>query len=556
VSASEANGGLVFTISLSNASYQSITVDFASTDGSALAGSDYLAGSGLVTFAPGTTIQPIMIAVIDDNIFEPDETLVVDLTNPVNATIADAQGLGTIINDDSTPAISINDVAANEDTGSLVFAVSLSNPSYQAITVDFATTDGTALAGADYIATSGVVTFAPGEVSQPIVVATIVETIYESDETLFVDLTNPVNATIADSQGQGTITNDDGVPSLSITDATAIEPAGGPADFVFIISLSNLSAQSITVDFATADGTATVAGGDYVATSGTLTFAPGDSSYPVAVTVNDDALSESDETFFVNLSNPINANIMDGEGQGTIINDEAPAGFSIVDAAVAENAGSVLVTVMLNPASGNDETVAYTIADDTAIAGTDYAAVLAGTLYFPSGVTTQTIEITIIDDTELEGYEHFIITLSASSGPFLGDDTGYVAIIDDESPFVWEPACSFTDGRLNDDQRWDCAPPVAIYCTDTGVEIYLIDAETSRGSLYFTVTQDEIDALGVPAEGYTVIVEHPGVMLSRLATGELQINAWAYDPHWENNAKPYVITWDACPASYVTHHTQ
>jgi hypothetical protein len=227
------------------------------------------------------------------------------------------------------PDVSIDDVTQNEgDSGTTTstFTVSLSAPSGLPITVDFATADGTATtADGDYQAVNGTVTFPPGATSQSVVVAVNGDMTFEPDETFFVNLSNPQNATILDGQGVGTILNDDPQPRISISDLAEFEGNAGTTDFVLATSLSNPSYQTITVDFATADGSAIVGDNDYVATSGTITFAPGDTSESVTVVVNGDTAVEPDETFFVDLSNPQNATILDGQGVGTILNDDLSA---------------------------------------------------------------------------------------------------------------------------------------------------------------------------------------------------------------------------------------
>jgi hypothetical protein len=266
------------------------------------------------------------VRVNGDLVNEADETFFVNLSNPTNATLADSQGLGTILNDDAVPALSFSDVTVNEGnsgTTNAVFTVSLSAVSGQSVTVNFATADGTASAGSDYVATNGLLTFAPGTTSQTVTVRVNGDLVNEADETFFVNLTTPTNASLADSQGLGTILNDDAVPALSISDVTVIEGDTGTSDAVFTVSLSAVSGQSLTVNFATADGTA-VAGSDYVATNGLLTFAPGTTSQTVTVRVNGDLVNEADETFFVNLSNPTNATLTDSQGVGTIINNDGP----------------------------------------------------------------------------------------------------------------------------------------------------------------------------------------------------------------------------------------
>ncbi len=217
------------------------------------------------------------------------------------------------------PTISIDDASFTEGDSVLPphFNVMLSGVSSQTVTVAYATADGTATAGSDYTATSGTLTFAPGETTMPVIVNIIGDTTFEPDETFFVNLSAPTNATIADAQGVGTITNDDVAPTLSINDVFVAEPTAGTSNATFTVTLSQAASNDVTVTYATADDTAT-APADYTATSGTLTFTPGQTSKTVNVAINADALTEGSETFTVLLSNPSsNATIADGTGQGT-----------------------------------------------------------------------------------------------------------------------------------------------------------------------------------------------------------------------------------------------
>src|SRR5206468_2428704 len=144
----------------------------------------------------------------------------------------------------------------------------------------------------------------------------------EANEAFFVNLSAPTNAAIADGQGLGTIVNDDAQPTITISNVAANEGNGGTTPFTFTVSLSNASYQTVTVQYATADGTATTADNDYVAASGTVTFAPGQTSQTITVSVVGDTKFELDETFLVNLSNPSNATTLVGTGTGTILNDD------------------------------------------------------------------------------------------------------------------------------------------------------------------------------------------------------------------------------------------
>src|SRR5262249_10294656 len=140
----------------------------------AIAGSDYTSASGTLSFAPGTTSQLITVAVLGDTLSEPTETFTVNLSNPTHATIADGQGVGTILDNDGVPALASTDTTVTENAGSItgaVFTVSLTAASAQPVSVSYATADGTATAGTDYIPTAGTLTFAPGATTQQITVA-------------------------------------------------------------------------------------------------------------------------------------------------------------------------------------------------------------------------------------------------------------------------------------------------------------------------------------------------------------------------------------------------
>src|SRR5262249_11419277 len=157
------------------------------------------------------------VVVKGDNKFESDETFAVNLSIPVNATIGMSQGLGTIQNDDPFPSISINNVTVSEGntgTTNAIFTVTLSNPTYQTVTANYTTTDGTATtADNDYTSTGGLLTIAPGQLSSSITVVVKGDTKFESDETFTVNLSNAGNASLATSSGTGTIKNDDQQPT-------------------------------------------------------------------------------------------------------------------------------------------------------------------------------------------------------------------------------------------------------------------------------------------------------------------------------------------------------
>ena len=348
------NAEAVFTVTLSAESTDTVTVGYTTTGGTATEGDDYTGATGTVTIAAGLRTGTIGVPVLNDTEVESSETFTVRLSGPSNATILDGEGLGTIADDDEPPplpTLSINDAPVTEAANAeAVFTVTLSAESTDTVTVGYTTTDGTATEGDDYTAATGTVTIAAGLRTGTIRVPVLNDTEVESSETFTVTLSGPSNATIEDGEGLGTITDDDDepppLPTLSINDAPVTEAAN--AEAVFTVTLSAESTDTVTVGYATTDGTATD-GDDYTAATGTVTIVAGLRTGAIRVPVLNDTEVESSETFTVRLSGPSNATIQDGEGLGTITDDdgdqpppERPS-LSINDATVTEAAGAEAV---------------------------------------------------------------------------------------------------------------------------------------------------------------------------------------------------------------------
>jgi hypothetical protein len=322
-SANEASGALSFSVWLTHATAVTETVDYATADGTAVAGSDYMASSGKLTFAARVTSMSATVPLLDDSTNEADETLSLNLSNASRA-LDDPQAIGTIVNDDAEPTISIGDATAAENDGQLAGTISLSAASGQEVDVDYATTDGTAIGGTDYTATIGTAVIAAGQTTAEVDVPLTDDALYEGDESLIVDLSTPYNATILDAEAAGTITNDEPLPAAAIGDASLPEGNTGPTAASFTVTLDRASAFTTTVDWTTADGTA-AAGSDYAAANGTVTFDPGITWQLVSVNVIGDAVKEFDETFTVELANPSEATIAGASGTATIVDDDRTA---------------------------------------------------------------------------------------------------------------------------------------------------------------------------------------------------------------------------------------
>jgi hypothetical protein len=274
-----------------------------------------------LTFAPGDTTKSIAVTVNGDVDAELDETFRVLLSAAANATVGNAVGIGTIVDDELLPVIDIDEPTALEDTGTITFTVTLSHPSGSPVTVDWSTAAGTATNGPDYFDTNGIVSFAPGNTTQTVAITVNADGTYELDETMAVNLSNASGAPIGDTQGIGTIANDDDAPELSVGDVSVAEGNTGQKMLMFTVSLAGDTDIDATVDFATTGLTA-AAGTDYLDTTGTLTIPAGATTGTVSVVVNGDVMYEPNETLSLTLTNPTGATIGDGVAQGTITNDD------------------------------------------------------------------------------------------------------------------------------------------------------------------------------------------------------------------------------------------
>lgn len=214
----ESAGTATLTATLDRESNNTVTVGYATADGTALDGTDYTAASGTLTFTPGDTSKSFTVGITDDTLDEINEAFTASLSSPTNATLGTVAATVTITDNDDLLTISISDVTVNEATGPARFPVTLSAVSSKGVLVYFETGNGMATAGGDYVANAGVVVFDPGTTQQEVVVAITNDNIVEDDETFVVRVLDPVeNATIADALVVGTIRNDD-APNIALED--------------------------------------------------------------------------------------------------------------------------------------------------------------------------------------------------------------------------------------------------------------------------------------------------------------------------------------------------
>lgn len=426
---------LGFEVAIPFPSQHEVTVDYATTDGTATASSDYTTTSGTATIPAGETATTVEVPLLDDTTDENDETFTLSLSGAVNATVADDSATGTIGDDDDPPVLDVVDVAYPEEQAGQTtrqVTVTLSQASAKSVTVQYTTRDGTATAGSDYTATSGTLTFAPGQTIRTIDVAISGDAVAEPDETLFVDLADPVNATIGMGTGTVTIENDD--ETLVVESTEVVETDGATTvDVTVRLGAAPDPGEEVTVDYATADGTAT-AGADYTAATGTLTFTEGETVETITIAILGDTTGEADETFTVSLSNETGAVVPPAGRTATItIADDDDVRLRVSDAAVTEgDAGptTLTFTVTLSQATAGDVTFDYAAADGTAEASSllttgDYEEA-TGTGTITAGNTATTIDVTVNGDTDPEDFETLTLTISNEAG------TGLAGIADAE----------------------------------------------------------------------------------------------------------------------------
>ncbi len=322
----------------------------------------------------------------------------------------------------------------------LTFLVTLTSDATSEVTVHFSTADGTATtADNDFTPATGTLTFALGERSKEIKVPIVGDTNVEPHETFKVMLDTPTgdDVTLGIATATGTILNDD-IPKIFIDDPTIVEGDSGTSDLVFHVTLSAASAESITVDFATADGTAKIGGlfPDYVTKAGALTFAPGETSKTIAVAILGDTFKEADnDTFFVNLSGAVNGFLSDVQGVGTIANGaDDVVGIKVSDAATVEGdnpninqANRAIFQVELSDKTASAVTFTSSTRNGTAIKGDDYQE-NTGVNTIAAGRTDFMLMVPIRGDAAFEATESFFVDLSNFSANVtpVGTDAGGV----------------------------------------------------------------------------------------------------------------------------------
>ncbi|MEW6730990.1 MAG: Calx-beta domain-containing protein [Acidobacteriota bacterium] len=436
----ENGGSATITVNRINGSDGIVSVNYATSNGTATAGADYTATSGTLTFLNGETTKTFSVPVLADFIAEPDETVNLSLSNPTG---------GATLGTPSTAVLTIVNVAAAgtlqfsaatysvmENGGSATITVTRTNGSEGTVTVDYATSDGTATAGADYTATTGTLSFGSGETTKTFSVPVLADLLAEPNETVNLALSNPTGGATLGTPSTAvlTIVNVAAAGTLQFSAATYSVTEDGISAGI-TVTRTNGSEGTVTVNYTTSNGTAT-AGADYTATSGTLTLLNGETLKSFSIPITDDANDENDETVNLMLSSPTGGATLGTPASAvlTITDNDNPAGLVISDVAQVElnsGASAMVFTVTLVPASGLTVTVDYTTINGTATSGSDYVAA-SGRLTFTPGTVTQPITVMVNSDIFTEINETFFVNLSNAVNATLGDSQGVGTIINDD----------------------------------------------------------------------------------------------------------------------------
>ncbi|QDT27727.1 Calx-beta domain protein [Gimesia panareensis] len=434
-------------------------VNFTTLDGDAkVMTGDYLGNSGTLSFEgdPDAVSQTrtFTVQIFGDTFVEKNETFLVKLSNPLgNARLLDKTATITITGDDQS-LVRIDDVSVHENDGTATIFVSLDKPVDATVSVDYTTANRTAYSTADYVSSSGTITFTAGTQSQFITIPIVDNSQVEAEESFYVNLSHiqseGANVAFSDSQGEVSIQDDDQtvIPLLSIDDVTVNEEAGTAT---LNVSLSAAIPTTVTVDYITANDTA-VSPNDYLARSGTVTFNPLETARTITIPIFDSDTVEADETFFVFLDN-IQSGVYqvlmnDDQALVTILDKDRPR-LTISDLSVNEGAGTATLSVNLTKAQTEAVSIEYATADESAYSTTDFGS-STGIVTFATGETTQTIEIPLTDDDLVEADESFLVNLfnlqDGSLNVSLLDDQARVTIRDDDQATI-----SIDDLTVNED---------------------------------------------------------------------------------------------------------
>ncbi|WP_254508378.1 Calx-beta domain-containing protein [Anatilimnocola floriformis] len=564
---SETGGSLVVSVSRSGGTSGAVSVSYATANGTAIAGQDYTATTGTLSWADGETgAKTFSIPLINDTLFESNETFAINLSNPTNglALGANATSTVTVTSDDAQPlpgsvSIAQPTYTVSETGGNLVVSVTRSGGTSGAVSVSYATANGTAIAGQDYTATSGTLSWADGETgAKTFSIPLINDTLFENNETFTIGLSNPTGGLTlgANATSTVTVTSDDPQPlpgSVALAQAAyTVSETGG--SLVVSVSRGGGSAGAVSVAYSTANGSAT-AGQDYTATSGTLSWADGETGVKTfSIPLTDDTLVENNETFTISLSSPTGGLAIGSPGTATVTltSDDVPPAppgvlqFSQAVQSIGEAGGSVVINVTRTGGSAGAASVSYSTANGTATAGQDYTATTSGTLNWADGdSSTKSFSVAITNDTLDEVLETISLSLTSANGAALGTQaTALIQILDDDDSPPTNTDIEFDSAlyETREDNVWrsiyvqrngDISQPGSVaFTTVNGTAIAGSDYVAQSGVVQFAAGERSKkidirimnDNILEPTETFTVALSSPnGGVLGQRATTAIRI---------------------------------
>ena len=434
----EAGSTAVFAVVRTGNGANTVTVNFATEDGTALAGPDYKATNGTLTFGPNVFTQNVTITIINDTLVEADEIFSVNLTNAVDAILgSSSNAVVTILDNDLGGIIQFSAIAyTNTEAGPAAsIIVTRTGGAASGVSVDFDTMDLTATADEDYTPVSSTLVFAANEVSQTVLIPVLTDLLPEGNETVQLTLRNPGGGATLGVISSAVLTIIDNAPTLQFVSTTFTKSEAGSTAVLAVVR-TGPGAGTVNVNFATEDGTA-LAGADYRATNGTLTFPANVFTQNVTITIINDTVVEADESFSVNLTSPSSNVSLGGNTEAVVtILDNDLGGIIQFSAGAYTNteagpAASIIVTRTGGAASG--VSVRFETQDGTATAGEDYTAV-SSTINFAVNEVSKTVLIPLLNDSLAEGNETVNLSLSEpTGGATLGPrSTSELTIIDND----------------------------------------------------------------------------------------------------------------------------
>ncbi len=417
-----------------------VSVQYATSNGTATAGSDYTATSGTLSWADGDTgSKSFTIPITNDTTQEPTETINVALSNPTNRAVLGTQGTAVVNITDNDEAAILEfwtpTFTGEERYGTATIYVQRTGGSGGAVSVQYATSNGTATAGSDYTTTTGTLSWGDGDTgSKSFTVPITDDALAEAMETVNLTLSNPSAGAVLGTQKTAilNITDNDEAAVLEFWAPTFnVNEADGTVNIY--VQRTGGSGGAVSVQYATSNGTAT-SGSDYTARSGTLNWANLDmSAKSFAIPITNDGVVEGTETVNLTLSNPSVGAVLGTQKTAVLNIADNLAGalrFSLANSSVNENAGTATILVERAGGSSGAVSVQYATSNGTATAGSDYTA-RSGTLSWAAGdVAAKNFTVPITADTLVEGNETVNLTLSnATGGAALGTPASAVLTI-------------------------------------------------------------------------------------------------------------------------------